>query len=439
MFNWLLLLIAYIPFQIALNPWPGVDLASGRVFILLLFGVWLITAFFRKQLNVSLNFQAVILLIFLFMSGFSILMSGNYLWGLRKFLFFLSIFPLYFLAAYLADSYEKIKKIIWTLVISAGTAALIGLVQFSAQFVFGLERIYGFWAFNIVPVFSGFNLGALILAYPSWLVNVSGKTIMRAISIFSDPHVFSLCIGLILPLAVVLLYGFLKKNQGKFLIFNFQFLIIFISYFILYISSLLSFSRGAYLALTAAFLVLAWLFWKHLNSKKITLLLLFSLLILIIPKTPISARFYSAFNLAEGSNAGRLEMWQEASYLGLENPWWGLGLGNYSLAIDPSLGYRNPMTAHNLYLDLFSEMGIFALLVWLVLILGTIWGLFNIARSAANIDASHRGTAVGLIGSLVYFSVHSFFETAIYSPIIFAVLMVILGLCSKILSRSETI
>ena len=84
-------------------------------------------------------------------------------------------------------------------------------------------------------------------------------------------------------------------------------------------------------------------------------------------------------------------------------------------------------------------MGIFALLVWLVLILGTIWGLFNIARSAANIDASHRGTAVGLIGSLVYFSVHSFFETAIYSPIIFAVLMVILGLCSKILSRSESI
>ena len=97
------------------------------------------------------------------------------------------------------------------------------------------------------------------------------------------------------------------------------------------------------------------------------------------------------------------------------------------------------MNAHNLYLDIFSEIGVFALLIWGVLILGTIWGLFRTLRSAANIDIKYREIAVGLIGSLVYFSAHSFFETAIYSPVVLSVLMVILGLCSKILSRSESI
>jgi len=58
------------------------------------------------------------------------------------------------------------------------------LLQFLSQFIFGLEKTYSFWAINILPIFSGFNLGAMILAYPSWLVNVSGETIMRAFSFF---------------------------------------------------------------------------------------------------------------------------------------------------------------------------------------------------------------------------------------------------------------
>ena len=445
MYSWLLLLIAYLPFQVALNLWPGFDLASGRVFILLLFFIWLTKATWEAELPISkcgkpspphlVNLRTICLLFFLFISGLSILAAENYWWGLRKFLFFLSVFPLYFLVSGLIDNWQKFKKAVWVLAAGAGLMALIGLIQFLAQFVFGLEKVYGFWALSIVPVFSGFNFGALILAYPSWLVNISGQTIMRGFSLFSDPHIFSLYLGLILPLAITLYL--ISVNYKK---------LLFAVCCLPFAGLALSFVRGAYLALIAAFLVLAWLLWKELNSKKIAILLLLSLLIFFIPGTPISARFYSTFNLTEGSNVGRLEMWQSAGQLSREHLWLGLGLGNYSLSIDPDFEYRNPATAHNFYLDLFSEIGIFALIIWLILIFGTIWQLYpapfedkeNFARSAILELHKHSHLNVALISSLVYFSVHSIFETAIYSPVILAILMIILGLCSKRLSILES-
>jgi O-antigen ligase len=426
MFTWLLLLIIYLPFQIALNPRVGFDLASLRVFIVLLFIVCLKKIWqYRFQIC---NLQAVGLFLFLILAGFSLIGAQNIFWGLRKMIFFLSIFPLYFLIVALVDNWLKVKKVILILVGSSSLVALIGLGQFLFQFIFGLEGIYSFWAINILPVFSGFNLGSMILAYPSWLVNMSGQTIMRAFSLFSDPHMFSFYLGLILPLMIVFFRSWIPRRTSKKIAF-------FILFFLLFVVLLLTFTRGAYLAIIVTFLVLAVLTWKYLRIKKIALFLFLSLLIFIIPITPISDRFYSSFDLSEGSNVGRLEMWQQAGETGLEHFWSGVGLGNYSLTVDSILGYRNPITAHNLYLDIFSEIGIFALAVWLVLILGTISCLFQIIRNTK--DDNVKYLSVSLIGSLVYFLAHSFFETAVYNPIILALLMVILGLSSRVLIYAQ--
>jgi len=258
----------------------------------------------------------------------------------------------------------------------------------------------------------------MILAYPSWLVNVGGETIMRSFSLFSDPHMFSFYLGLIIPLVVILYF----KNFNRILLFSI--------YFLLFIGLLLSFSRGAYFAIIITFLILSILLWREsgLRGRKLAILFCLSLLIFIIPITPISDRFYSSFDLNEGSNVGRLEMWQQAGEIGLNNFWSGMGLGNYSLEIDSDLDYRNPITAHNLYLDIFSEMGIFVLFIWLILILGTIGYLFQLIRDTK--DNNIKYLSISLIGSLVYFSIHSSFETAIYQPSVLALLVIILGLSS---------
>jgi len=164
----------------------------------------------------------------------------------------------------------------------------------------------------------------------------------------------------------------------------------------------------------------------------VSILLYLSLLLIIVPGTPFSDRFYASFDLDEGSNMGRLEMWQQAGQIGLDNFWQGVGLGNYSLIVDSDLDYRNPVTAHNLYLDFFSEMGIFTLTIWLILILGTIGQLFEKLINLDNMEEKY--ILIGLIGSLVYFSVHSCFETAIYNPSVLALLMIVLGLSTVVLN-----
>jgi len=437
MFKWLLLLIIYLPFQIALNPRPTFDLASLRVFIVLLFIVWVRKIALSKSkapkvlgLAGSGNLQSIGLFLFFILAGLSLIGAENIIWGLRKMVFFFSIFPLYFLVIALTDNWLKIKKTIFVLTSGASLIALIGLFQFLAQFIFGLERVYGFWAWHILPVFSGFNLGAMILAFPSWLVNVDGQIVLRAFSLFSDPHMLSFYLGLTLPLVVALL-GASKRHLPT--------LCICILYFMLFTVLLLTFTRGAYFAIIVTFLVLAGLFWRYLKAKKIALLLCLSLLIFIIPITPIADRFYSSFDMSDGSNVGRLEMWQQAGQTSLEHLWQGVGLGNYSLLVDPNFGYRNPITAHNLYLDILSEIGIFALIIWLVLILGTIWQLFWQIRITKDPDFNNDQAImkIGLIGSLVYFSIHSFFETSIYHPPILALLMIILGLSTVVVNFKD--
>ena len=425
MFAWLLLLIAYLPFQIALNPSVGFDLASLRVLIILFSLFFIIKKLINKDLfknNYFYNLQGICLILFLFLAGLSLIGAENIFWGVRKIIFFLSIFPLYFLSIALINNYKKIKKTTLILIISSSFLALIGLFQFLSQFVFGLEKTYSFWAVNILPIFSGFNLGAMILAYPSWLVNISGATIMRVFSFFSDPHMLSFYLGLTIPLSISLLY-IVKKNK----------ILFFSAYLLIFTALLLTFTRGAYIAIIVSFSILFFLFGKYLNNKMILLLCL-SLLIFIIPITPIADRFYSIFDLNEGSNMGRLEMWQIASNIGMSSFWHGIGLGNYSLAIDSEFDYRNPATAHNLYLDIFSEIGFFGLIVWLFLILGTIWQIFRKLKYLNN--ENQKCISICLISSLSYFFIHSFFETAIYQPSVLALLMIILGLSAVLLKNN---
>lgn len=434
MYTWLLILIAYLPFQIALNPNPNFDLASLRVFIVLFFIIWFIKSLVNKNLIKNLKFlinlQSVSLLLFLILVSFSLIGAENAFWGLRKIVFFLCIFPLYLLTVILVSKFNKftqrIKRIISILVKGSGIIALIGLGQFLAQFIFSFEKVYSFWAWQIIPVFSGFNFGALLLSYSSWLVNVNNQTILRAFSLFSDPHMLSFYLGLILPLALVLILW--QKNKKRQIIFL-------LIWLLLFLVSLLSFTRGAYFALIVTFLILAGLLWRYLKLRKAAFLVSLSLLIFIVPITPFADRFYSSFDMADGSNMGRLEMWQQAGQAGLENPWQGVGLGNYSLLVDADLGYRNPVSAHNLYLDLFSESGIFALMVWLILLSGSIWQLFFRIKYAQKKKLAL--VEIGLLGSLVYFSAHSFFETAIFHPTTLAVLMVILGLIAVINSKER--
>jgi O-antigen ligase len=407
LFNLFLIFCAYLPFQVALNPSAGVDLASSRVFILLLFFMWVAGSLKKKKLFLESRCTNFFLASFLFLSFFSSIISKNSDWSVRKLLFLFSVFPLYFVVADSVSSKEKMLKVLKYLVWSGFAVAILGIIQFTAQFMFGLNATYRFWAMHISPLFLGENVTQAVLKNPSWLVNISGSTYLRAIATFPDPHMLSFFLGMLMPLAL----GLFWKLKNK------TYLVVF---FVLLSADLLTFSRGGYLGLFAGGLIgLLLLLGRMKKGHKVGVIVFTIFLgsLLLIPG-PISERFFSSFNWKEGSNRGRIETWKKASAVILNHPLLGVGIGNYPLEISATADYRDPIYAHSNYLDVAAETGLFNLLAWLG---------FSLSVFVVFIKKSEDILFFCSAISIVIFSVHSLVETAIYSPIILALFLIIAG------------
>ena len=444
----LFLLILYIPFQVALNISAGIDLASGRVLILYLFAVWVVKSLAEKRFVIRFSLQFLLILLFLSIAIFSMLQAWDIERAFRKIMVFLSIFPLYFIITSLTipslskegigvivNKNNHIYKVLRALVISGFILSLIGIIQFALQFLIGIDPIMDFWCEIVSPVFYGNAFGAEVIANPSWLVNIGGATVLRAFSLFPDPHMFSFYLGLLIPviLAIVLCgSGTMEpanQNNSKLLYFIL---------FTMFLAEALTFSRGGYIGLIAGIGVTIILLWKYINfNKKIILGLISAIAIIFLLTTSQSIlnRFLSSFNFNEGSNTERLKNWNQGYEIFTNNFLFGVGIGNYSLEINPTIEYRSPVYAHNLYLDIGAEMGIFALIIWLLLVGVTMLQLYKISKKSKN--AFSRALSIGLIGSLAWFSVHSFFDTPIYSPTILAIFVIIISLSVLILSRKR--
>jgi len=409
MLNRLLIILAfYLPFQLALNPSAGVDLASIRVLIILLFFLWLAECLRRRQIIIANNLLTRLILSFLAISLFSLCVAKNTDWAVRKLLFLFSVFPVYFVVSGTEKKLLETKKIAKALVFSGAILALVGIFQFLAQFVFGLEKVYKFWANFVIWPFLGKSFSLAVFNNPSWLVNISGNTYLRATAFFPDPHMLSFYLGLLFPAAFM--SGVAEKKPGWIMLSA-----------IILAADLLTFSRGGYLGILAGILALVFYFWRRIENKlKIIALAAVSLLVigLLVP-SPFNARFQSIFNLNEGSNRGRLENWSQALEVIYSHPLIGVGIGNYPLEIKPAADYRDPIYAHSAYLDIAAETGAVNALVFTGLIFSA--GVIFYLRSRKDIFY------LGFLLGLVIFAIHSLVETPIYSPTVLALFLIIIG------------
>lgn len=406
----LLFFCFYLPFQLAANPAAGIDLASGRIIILLLSFSWILEGLKNKKIIIAYKIQTLLIISFLFFTSLSLIASQNIEWSLRKLAFLFSIFPIYFIVSGIIQNKQRVEKVIKYLVWGTGIAAIIGFIQFLLQFILGLDKSLKLWA-SVTPYFLGSSFSQAVLENPSWLVNVSGRDIFRAVSLFPDPHMFSFYLGIALPWALALY--FFSPQRKKIYLFLF---------FVMLIVDFLTFSRGGYLGILAGIIFAAAILWKKIGKKhKKRLILALAAIILIISiPNPISKRFLSSFDLSEGSNIGRLMTWKKSVSIIQNNALFGVGLGNYSLEIKPSAGYREPIYSHNLYLDIASETGIINAFIWIALIFASIISYLH--KSKKNVF--YLGGAI----SLVIFSVHSLFETSLFSVRVLPLLLIIIAL-----------
>lgn len=401
----LLLFCVFLPFQFALNPFPGYDLAVIRIIIPIFF--CLVLYFNKKTLETYCNNKlSILLLIFLLLALFSLCFSTNMLWSLRKLAFLFSIFPLFFIGIFAVKKLSSQKALFLALVTGASILALIALLQFFSQFVFGINAVYDFLAHNISPFFLGKSFANSVLTYPSWLVNSQGTTFMRAVAIFPDPHMLSYYFGMLIPFAFLLAAE--KNSYSKWL---------YLAAFLLFAADIATFTRGGYIALIIGALIITPLVSKTMRLKIFlgTFLILF--FYVIAPHNPVAGRFASSFDTQEGSNQGRLNNWQQAILIIKGHPF-GAGIGMYSLAVDPHADYREPIYAHDLYLDIAAELGLQTLLIFFAII-GLAFYYFWKA-------SSKEPFFIAGVSSLSIFAVHSLVETPLYSVHILPLLLLIL-------------
>ena len=412
MMIFLTLFFLLLPVQFALSPMEGIDLPIARVSAALLVVAWLLSGLLSRSIRIAWDARTGFFLSFFFLMSVSVFVADETGWAIRKWLFLASFLPLYFV---MVDSFSRqslrgklvAKYLSW----GAALSAVVGIAQFGLQWLMPIEKLFSWWTGSLLPFFLGHSFAAAVAEYPSLLVNLSGATVMRASAFFPDPHMHAFYLGLCLPIS--LWFAWQTREKVWWLMTG-----------LIFTADLLTFSRGAYLGLGLAALV-AWGLFRGQFSQKIRtgILFLASFVIvgLLIPN-PVAHRFWSGFSMEDGSVSSRVAIYEEAVHHIADHPWLGVGLGNYPLAVKPTADMREPIYAHNLWLDLAVEIGVIGTLCFAGFFFLTMLGLYMDWKIVAD------GFSLALFGSLLIFFGHSLVEMPMFSVQVLPVVLLIFAL-----------
>jgi O-antigen ligase len=408
--NYLFLFITFLlPLQFALNIGDKLDLVVTRILVPVLFLAWLMRSLARRKLWIPNKAEMWLIASFLFLASLSLFLGREASAGFRKLLYLLTIVPVFFVAADMFREEKWRRRGIIAIVFSGVLASAVGLFQFISSSVIGIDKSVKIWE-SLVPYFLGNSFGKIVAANSSWLVNIGGTTRMRAFGFFPDPHNFAFFVNLCLFAGAGYLFS-QKKMSSKMWVSA--------SAILMGAAIALSFSRGAYLGLLAGGVFFAAVFLKRSGvlGKALVAIVAIFFLIFVFNSNIITQRLASSFNLKEGSNVERYKNWVQAADMIQDYPLGGVGLGNYARTVNPAAVGRSSIYAHNLFLDIAAETGILNGVVFLMLIFIPIWR--NI-KSGSMLN-------LGLAAGLVAFFVHSIFDTALYSPQVLTLFLIIVA------------
>lgn len=309
------------------------------------------------------------LLLFLFFNALSLFNSGLYfdkslhaLFG--KWMQYLGI------CIILQDGiYEEkvVKRGIFVFLFGAALAVFSGLSQYFFNFEFLRNR-------NTVNLNNG---------------------LPAATSSFTHFNAFGGYLVVVLSLLSALL---LKDSSSRFKIRGLSALGVFSTLAIIF-----TFSRGSWLAASVAFI-----FMGVLSAKNLKRLIPILLTVLVLFSTPVLyERLLLTFKV--GGDSDRFRYWLAAWKMINEHPVLGMGVGTFMSNFPKFLPNSVVSYAHNCYLQIWAEAGIFSLLSFMLFAGSFIY--LGVKKFLVSRDLILCGLLAGSIGFLV----HSFFETNLYS------------------------
>lgn len=241
-------------------------------------------------------------------------------------------------------------------------------------------------------------------------------------SVVGDPNYFTVSAVLCVPLAIALLRPMRQTWLRAFLLG---------SILITLVAVALAASRGGFLGLVAASIVLLW-HARH-RFRNLAMVAVLAPVLLLLPVAPIQRLLHPNHSDQEAGEA-RLVAWRAGLKMIKAYPLTGVGLGNFKAEM---VRYADPKAdidsiAHNTYVEIAAEMGIPTLLLFLALIALSCSSLDRARRRALRLRSSLLSQgALGMEAGIVGFAVSIFFLSAEYQKLFW--LMVLLSMCLPVL------
>jgi hypothetical protein len=374
----LILFIISIPLFIALPVSDSFDtMANWRILLAVLF----LCLLFKQGLSVvkfkqyPMEYLVVVFLIIAFLSLF---VAFDVVVGIKKILFLVNIFLLYIIVRNVVQNKEMTLKIVKAGAIAGIISLVVGYSQLIYVFLTSLYNFWQWWARNVISVFYGIDLSKLLAKSNTWFSYYEeALPTLRMFSIFPDSHSFALftIIGLIFFTYLLI------KTSDK---------IFWIPIALSFLALLFSGSRGVWLSAALPFLIIIFLLFskkirENVGLPKSHIKMFIGMLIVFALAFPVSSLIMSqsqggedgtlAFkrartlaDLEELSIKSRIEIWQKSFKSILKRPLLGVGIGNYPVVLGEDISAaKRGASAHNLYLDITSEMGFLGLVVLLLI------------------------------------------------------------------------
>ena len=387
-------------------------LANQEAWLILLMvlsgGIYLIGFLREENKTYQKNKIPLLLVLLILIVVFSFIKNGFLMSSLQDCIIFLAYFILYFLIIKNLQNEYQFKSFIQ--------------VFFLTSFIIALYTILHYY--NFISYLQEYGRVASLIGQKNWISNY---------------------LALIFPL--MFCFYLLEKIKKKKLIY-------FISLSFLYAALMICQSRGIWISISLTlffgiFLIFKFNFFNLFkeNKKWLILLLITFIIITFIYSTDnplnksaltVPQRAISTFDKKDPSINTRILMWKVTGLMIKDKPFLGGGIGSFKinyldyqarfLKEHPEYNkyWTNAKEAHNEYLQIGEEIGLFGLGIILIIIL-KLYNLFIIFLKKET-DNKRKLICWGLLLGITSFLIHSLFTFPLHVPALGSAFFIFLGL-----------